>query len=119
MFATPPPGIQVRPVLPDGIFSNQKSKFGYILEDPAFGDVGIRYGNFIHFTAKLYILWPFGTFCGHLVYFVVIWYILLRFGMLYREKSGIPGWDYCFFNLTSYTLAGFNLTTHNPRDTTR
>jgi hypothetical protein len=83
MFATPPPGIQVRPVLPDGIFSNQKSKFGYILQDPAFGDVGIRYGNFIHFTAKLYILWPFGTFYGHLVYFVVIWYILWSFGIFY------------------------------------
>jgi hypothetical protein len=23
----------------------------------------------------LYILWPFGIFCGDLVYFVMIWYI--------------------------------------------
>jgi hypothetical protein len=30
-----------------------------------------------------YILWSFGTFCGHLVYFS-------HFGMLYREKSGNP-----------------------------
>jgi hypothetical protein len=28
---------------------------------------------------------PFGRFDGHLVYFVVI-----RFGMLYQEKSGNP-----------------------------
>jgi hypothetical protein len=37
-----------------------------------------------------YILWPFGLFFGHLVYFVVIWYISPRFGMLYHEKSGNP-----------------------------
>jgi hypothetical protein len=26
------------------------------------------------------------TFCGHLVYFVAIWYILRRFGMLSQEN---------------------------------
>jgi hypothetical protein len=33
--------------------------------------------SFVHFTAKLYISWPFGNFspCG----------------LLYREKSGNPG----------------------------
>jgi hypothetical protein len=30
-----------------------------------------------------YILWPFSTLFGQLVYFS-------RFGMLYQEKSGIP-----------------------------
>jgi hypothetical protein len=48
-------------------------------------------------------LWPFGIFCGHLVYFIVIWYILwpfgifychleyiFRIGMLHQEKSGNP-----------------------------
>jgi hypothetical protein len=29
-------------------------------------------------------------FYGHLVYFVAIWYIFYRFGMLYQEKSGNP-----------------------------
>jgi hypothetical protein len=29
-------------------------------------------------------------FYGHLVYFVVIWYIFPRFGILYQEKSGNP-----------------------------
>jgi hypothetical protein len=38
------------------------------------------YGQFVYFTAKWYILWPFGTFCGHLVHFEVIWYILWSFG---------------------------------------
>jgi hypothetical protein len=33
------------------------------------------------FTAILSILWPFGIFRGHLVYFS-------RFGMLHRDKSG-------------------------------
>jgi hypothetical protein len=61
--------------LPDGIFSDQKSLFGYILK-------GI--------TMKAY-----GLFYGHSVYFTAIWYILLlfgfsRFGMFYQEKSGNP-----------------------------
>jgi hypothetical protein len=32
----------------------------------------------------------FGIFDDHLVYIVVIWYILPRFGLLYQEKSGNP-----------------------------
>jgi hypothetical protein len=65
-------------------------------------EVGIFYGHFVYFTAGSgiyyvllvhfvviwYILWTFGTFCGHLVLFVVIWYNL---GMSHREKSGSPG----------------------------
>jgi hypothetical protein len=31
-----------------------------------------------------------GLFYGHLVYFVVIWYIFPRFGISYQEKSGNP-----------------------------
>jgi hypothetical protein len=38
------------------------------------------------------IFWNFSDiFNVHLVYFVVIWYIFPRFGMLYQEKSGNPG----------------------------
>jgi hypothetical protein len=36
------------------------------------------------------ILLPLEIFYGHLVYFVVIWYIFPRFGILYQEKSGNP-----------------------------
>jgi hypothetical protein len=43
-------------------------------------DVGICYVHFVYFAAKWYILWPFGTFCGHLVYFS-------RFGMLGAKKN--------------------------------
>jgi hypothetical protein len=32
-------------------------------------------------------------FYGHLVHFVVIWYIFTLFGTLFREKSGNPGLD--------------------------
>jgi hypothetical protein len=59
-------------VLPDGIFSNQKSQIGYILEDLAIEDVGIRYCHFVYFMAKWYILWPFGTFCVRLVCYTEI-----------------------------------------------
>jgi hypothetical protein len=37
------------------------------------------------------LVWPFGIFWGHLVYFMDIWYIFPDFGMLYQEKSGSPG----------------------------
>jgi hypothetical protein len=36
------------------------------------------------------ILPPLGIFYFHLVYFVVIWYIFSRFGILDQEKSGNP-----------------------------
>jgi hypothetical protein len=36
------------------------------------------------------ILRPFYTFYDHLVYFVGMWYIFPRFGILYQEKSGNP-----------------------------
>jgi hypothetical protein len=32
-----------------------------------------------------------GIFYDNLVYFVVIWYISRRFGILYQEKSGNTG----------------------------
>jgi hypothetical protein len=36
------------------------------------------------------ILRPFGIFVGHLVCFMVIWYVFYRFGTLYKQKSGNP-----------------------------
>jgi hypothetical protein len=78
-----------KPRLPDGIFSYQKSQFGYILERlgkeifvyfiaiwnilPHFG---IFYGHLEYFTTLWNILWPFGIFYGHLEYFIAIWNIL-------------------------------------------
>jgi hypothetical protein len=50
--------------LPD-IFSNQKSKFGLILEYLETKDVGKFKGHLVYFTATAY-------FYGNLVYFVVI-----------------------------------------------
>jgi hypothetical protein len=36
-------------------------------------------------------LWPFGIYYGHLVIFVLIWFIFPCFGILCKEKSGNPG----------------------------
>jgi hypothetical protein len=44
------------PGLPDGLFSNQKSKFREILEGLVMEDVGIFYGHLVHFTVFCYIL---------------------------------------------------------------
>jgi hypothetical protein len=57
------------PGLPDGIFSNQKSKFGSILEGIAMEAVGIFHGHVVYFKAVWYICWPFGIF------YIGIWYI--------------------------------------------
>jgi hypothetical protein len=46
--------------------------------------VGIFNGHLVLFYGH------FGIFCDHLVYFMTIWYIFPRFGMLCREKSGNP-----------------------------
>jgi hypothetical protein len=46
-------------------------------------NLGIFYDHLVYFTAIGTILWPF-------VYFVVIWYIFPRFGILDQEKSGNP-----------------------------
>jgi hypothetical protein len=70
--------------LPDGLFSNQRNKFGKIFEGLALEDVGVFYGHVVHFTVFCYILRTFGIVCGNLVRFS-------RFGISYQEKSGNPG----------------------------
>jgi hypothetical protein len=67
----------------DGLFSNQKSKFGKILEGLAMEDVGTLNGHWVHFTVFCYILWTFGIVRGNLVHF-------FRFGIFSQEKSGNP-----------------------------
>jgi hypothetical protein len=64
--------------LPDGLFSNQKSKFGKILEGLAMEDVVIFYGHLVHFTVFCYILLTFGKVCGNLVHFIPFWYFVPR-----------------------------------------
>jgi hypothetical protein len=52
-------------------------------------DFGLLYGHLVYLTAiyqgSICVLWPF---C---IYFMVIWNIFSRFGMLYLEKSGNTG----------------------------
>jgi hypothetical protein len=50
------------------VYFQKKIVVGYILEDPAMKDICL-------FLAIWSILRPFSLFYGHLVYFVVIWYI--------------------------------------------
>jgi hypothetical protein len=69
--------------LPDGLFSNQKSHFGLILEGLRMENVVIFYDHLEYFTAIWYNVWPFGIVCGNLVYFS-------RFGMFGPRKSWQP-----------------------------
>jgi hypothetical protein len=55
--------------LPDGLYLNQKSTLGDILEGLGMENVVKLYDHFEYFTAMWYILWQFGIVCTHLVYF--------------------------------------------------
>jgi hypothetical protein len=66
-------GRRSAPGLPDGFFSDQKSQFGYILEDLGMENVIIYSGQLEYFTTIGYIIWQFDNF-------VVIWDIFPRFG---------------------------------------
>jgi hypothetical protein len=61
--------------LPDGLFSYQKFRFGFVLEGLGPENVGIFYGHLDWLTAVLLISWAFGIVSGRLV-------IFFRFGML-------------------------------------
>jgi hypothetical protein len=41
-------------------------------------NLGIFHDRLVYFTAIGNILWPFGIFCGHPVYFSPFWYFVLR-----------------------------------------
>jgi hypothetical protein len=58
--------------LPDGLFSNQNSQFGKHFQGLRLKNVDIFYGHLEYFMDIWYILWPFGTFCVHLVHFTVL-----------------------------------------------
>jgi hypothetical protein len=60
--------------LPDGLFSNQKSQFGKILDGLAMENLVIFCDHLVYFTAIGNILWLFGIFGGTLVYFSPFWY---------------------------------------------
>jgi hypothetical protein len=68
-------------------FEYSKTKYGYIL-----GGLGME--NASIFSSIWNIFQPFCTFCGHLVYFVVIWYIFPHLGMLNQKESGNSGQMY-------------------------
>jgi hypothetical protein len=61
--------------LPDGIFSNQKSQLGLILDGLAMEDVGIFYGHYGHLVYYV-TLWQFyGYLCS---IFFPFWYVVSR-----------------------------------------
>jgi hypothetical protein len=81
-----------RPGLPDGLFSDQKSLLGYILEGLRLQNVDIFYCHLEFFTDIWVILLPFITFCVHLVHFVFIWYIFTGFGIMYLPRKIWQPW---------------------------
>jgi hypothetical protein len=69
------------PGLPDGILSDKKSQYGYILECLGIENVGILHiWSFFNFSRPFGINYgPFGIiFCARLVYLSPFWYVLPR-----------------------------------------
>jgi hypothetical protein len=81
--------------LPDGLFSNQQSQFGYILE-------GFGMKNVVIFMTTWNILRPLGKCCGNMVSFVVLVYFS-RFGIFGLIKI----WQPCCTD-TPLQYPGFN-----------
>jgi hypothetical protein len=73
----------------------------HILEGFGMENVGIYYGHLVYSVVIWYILWSFGIFCGHLVYSVVIWYILWSFGIFcgHLVYSVVIWYIYCPFGM--------------------
>jgi hypothetical protein len=68
------------PGLPDGIFSNQISQFEYILEGLGMENVVTK------------MVWPFGIYCGHLVFLGLFGNLVVL--LLYLVSRKI--WQPCF-----------------------
>jgi hypothetical protein len=94
------------PGLPDGLFSNQKSKFGQIVEGLAMEDDGIFYGRLVHLTVFGYILWTFGIFCGNLVYCLMRQFEFLHFCVRQfdKKRSALPVNMYIHDNRTKISI---------------
>jgi hypothetical protein len=73
--------------LSDGLFSNQKSQCGNILESIGTKKVGMCYDHLEYIMAIWYKLCPFSIVCSHLVYFS-------QFGMFGPRKIWQP-WHLC------------------------
>jgi hypothetical protein len=58
--------------------SNQNFNLGIQILDLGMDNVDMFYDPLEHFTAIGYILYPFGIYCCHLVYFLPFWYIVPR-----------------------------------------
>jgi hypothetical protein len=56
----------------------------FITDQTPYPSFGIFCGTLVYFVVLWYILWYYGKFCGTLVYFT-------RFAMLYQEKCDNPG----------------------------
>jgi hypothetical protein len=93
----------------DGLLSNQKSKFGSILEGLWMVNVGIFYDHLEYFIAIWYNLWPFGVISGHLLHFS-------QFGMFWPRKIWQPWFELCvLYTFAGYWVSGFLRVTDKPR----
>jgi hypothetical protein len=63
---------------------------------------GIFCGHLVYFVGIWYILWAFGIFCGHLVYFVGIWYRYLVV-IWHILRLYIPHLVHCIKNIMAST----------------
>jgi hypothetical protein len=70
-------------VLPDGLFKNQRSNFGKLW-------TVLQWKMLVLLWPSLPILPPNGIFNGHLVHFVVIWYIFFPFWYVVPIKIWQP-----------------------------
>jgi hypothetical protein len=91
--------LPIRAGLPDGVFSNQKSQFGYIIESLGFENVGI--GASVMAIWNRYVFMAIWKICGHLPFSILP---LLVFCTKKKEKKKLCR---VVSFLTSTLMAGF------------
>jgi hypothetical protein len=82
--------------LPDGIIEYQKYQFWFILEGLGTEEklcIPCEYLVYLVVIGYTYV-WSFGIFCGHLVYFVVIWCIFPLWHVLPKNLATQKIWQH-------------------------
>jgi hypothetical protein len=97
--------------LPDGLFSFQKSEFGYILEGLGMENVGLFRDHLEYFTSVWYTLWLFGIVWVHLIIFSQFWYVCTNKNLAtrpFRREPAFRIWPVELCSQTSLTVQTTN-----------
>jgi hypothetical protein len=92
-------------------FLKPKIQIWVNLEGPAMEDVGIFYGQLVHFIVLCYTLWTFSIVRGNLVYFYPFWYFVPR--KIWQPRASVGLVLFCRVEKQGCQMAYFQTKNHN------